>query len=60
MKTRNRNSTKKSFGARVNIALLDELDKYVEEQNKKGISTKKIEVLETALRAFLVEKGMFK
>jgi len=49
--------TKKSFGARVNTVLLDKIDKYIEEQNAKGISVKKIDVVETAFIEFLEKRG---
>ena len=58
--TRKRVKNKKAFGARINIVLLDKIDEFVKLQNEKGISTKKIEVVETALRDFLVKEGMLK
>ena len=38
---RKRQVTKKQFTARVNIFLADKIDEYVQQQNNKGISTKK-------------------
>lgn len=49
----NRPVTKKTVSARINIALIDRLDKYINEQNNKGISTKKVSVIEHALLDFL-------
>ena len=49
---------KKSFGARVNVVLLDKIDEYLESQNKKGISIKKIDVIEIAFREFLIKRGV--
>jgi len=54
-----RKQTKKSFGARINIALLDKIDGYIKEQNEMGISLKKIDVIETALREYLEKRGAF-
>lgn len=50
---------KKSFGARVNVALLEKIDLYVSTQKKKGLSIKKIDVIETAFREYLEKRGVF-
>lgn len=53
-----RQVTKKQFTARVNIFLADKIDEYVQQQNNKGISTKKIDVIERAFYDFLKKEGM--
>jgi hypothetical protein len=55
---RKRQVTKKQFTARVNIFLADKIDEYVQQQNNKGISTKKIDVIEKAFYDFLKKEGM--
>ena len=49
--------TKRQLTTRINIFLLDSMEKYIDVQNKKGISTKKVDVIEKALYNFLKEKG---
>ena len=56
------NSTKtrkKSFGARVNESLLNKIDNYILQQNKRGISLKKIDLIETAFIEYLEKRGAF-
>ena len=56
------NSTKtrkKSFGARVNESLLNKIDNYILQQNKRGISLKKIDLIETAFIQYLEKRGAF-
>ena len=55
---RKRQITKKQFTARVNITLSNKIDEYVRKQNERGISTKKIDVIEKAFYEFLEKRGM--
>ena len=49
---------KKQFTTRINVFLFDKMEEYIDVQNKKGISTKKVDVIEKALYDFLKEKGL--
>ena len=54
-KIRKRKSYKKPITFRLNIYLLDELDKYVRDMNLKGVTTTKTEVVEKALFKYIKE-----
>jgi len=46
---RNKKATKKQISARVNINLMDRIDCYIEDMNKKGLTVKKVDIIEQAL-----------
>ena len=51
-------TAKKQLTTRINIFLFEKMEEYIDTQNKKGISTKKVDVIEKALYDFLKEKGL--
>ena len=52
-KTRNRKVTKQQMSARININLLARMEKYMERMNQKGITIKKVDILEKALFEYM-------
>ena len=52
-KTRNRKVTKQQMSARININLLGRMEKYMERMNQKGITIKKVDILEKALFEYM-------
>jgi hypothetical protein len=52
-KTRNRKVTKKQMTARVNINLVNRIDSYIEEMNQRGLTIKKIDIIEKALFEYM-------
>ena len=52
-KTRNRKVTKQQMSARININLLGRMEKYMEYMNQKGITIKKVDILEKALFEYM-------
>jgi hypothetical protein len=56
-KTRKRKSYKRPTTFRLNIYLLDELDKYVDDMNLKGITTTKTDVVEKAIYKYIKESN---
>jgi hypothetical protein len=52
-KTRNRKTTKRQISARLNINLLDKVDMYIEKMNKRGITIKKVDIMEKALFEYM-------
>jgi len=60
-KTRNRKVTKAPFSARININLQKRIDTYIELMNEKGVTVKKVDVIEKALFEYMekVENGKY-
>jgi Tfp pilus assembly PilM family ATPase len=54
-KVRNRKSYKKQVTFRINTKLIEEVDRYVDEMNNKGLSIKKIDLVERAIYKYLEE-----
>ncbi len=52
-KTRNRKVTKAPFSARININLQKRIDVYIECMNQKGITIKKVDIIEKALFEYM-------
>ena len=52
-KTRNRKITKKQMTARININLIARIDTYIEGMNLKGLSIKKVDIIERALFEYM-------
>jgi len=52
-KTRNRKITKIQMSARVNKNLLARIDKYIDEMNKRGLTIKKVDIIEKALFEYM-------
>jgi len=52
-KTRNRKITKVQMSARVNKNLLARIDKYIDEMNNKGLTIKKVDIIEKALFEYM-------
>ena len=52
-KTRNRKRTKVQMSARVNENLLNRIDSYIEKMNQKGITIKKVDIIEKALLDYM-------
>ncbi len=52
-KTRNRKKTKIQMSARINANLLRRINRYIDEMDKKGITIKKVDVIETALYEYM-------
>ena len=52
-KTRNRKKTKIQMSARVNENLLNRIDSYIEKMNQKGITIKKVDIIEKALLDYM-------
>jgi hypothetical protein len=52
-KTRNRKVTKQQISARVNINLVNRIDSYIEEMNQRGLTIKKIDIIEKALFEYM-------
>jgi len=52
-KTRNRKVTKKQMTARVNTNLVNRIDTYIEKMNQRGLTIKKIDIIEKALFEYM-------
>jgi len=52
-KTRNRKTTKKQITARININLISRIDTYIERMDIKGLTIKKVDIIETALFEYM-------
>ena len=52
-KTRNRKVTKKQITARVNTNLVNRIDTYIEKMNQRGLTIKKIDIIEKALFEYM-------
>jgi len=52
-KTRNRRKTKVQMSARVNENLLNRINSYIETMNTKGITVKKVDIIERALLDYM-------
>jgi hypothetical protein len=52
-KTRIRKKTKVQMSARVNKNLLNRIDSYIEHMNSKGLSIKKVDIIEKALYEYM-------
>ncbi len=53
MKKNNRKITKKQFSARININLIKRIDRFIDFMNEKGLTVKKVDIIEKALFEYL-------
>jgi len=53
MKRNNRKITKKQFSARININLIKRIDRFIDFMNEKGLTVKKVDIIEKALFEYL-------
>ena len=53
MKRNNRKITKKQFSARININLIKRIDRFINFMNEKGLTVKKVDIIEKALFEYL-------